>query len=144
MIKNERQYRITRARVAEFQTALADAKEAAKGSKLSPRLRQAQVDAIQSQLETMKRELGDYDALQSGKRTVFTYDSLGDLPRALIEARIARRWTQAELAERLGLDKQKVADYEATDYRRASFARMLAVARALCITVREEVRLESA
>ena len=50
-------------------------------------------------------------------------------------------WTQKDLADRLGLDEQKIQDYEATDYQRASLARVTAIVRALGIEIREEVKL---
>lgn len=142
MIKNERQYRITRARIDEFRKTLERLEAAARTSTRHPRLRQAEIDATRSQVETMEQEVHAYDELKSGTRTVLAYASLEDLPRALIEARIARGLTQEQLAERLGLDRQKISDYEKTDYQSTSFSRMLEVARALDITVREEVRLE--
>jgi DNA-binding XRE family transcriptional regulator len=56
---------------------------------------------------------------------------LADLGALLVQARIARGWTQRELAERLGLHMQKIQQYEATSYEGASAARLLEVARAL-------------
>ena len=50
--------------------------------------------------------------------------SFDELPKALVQARIARGWTQKGLAGRVGLDEQKIEDYEATDYQRASLARI--------------------
>ena len=86
MIKNERQYRITRARIEEFRKTLERLETAAKTSTRHPRLRQAEIDATRSQIETMEQEVHAYDELKSGTRTVLAYASLEDLPRALIEA----------------------------------------------------------
>lgn len=58
-----------------------------------------------------------------------------------MQARIARGWTQKDLADRLRLDEQKIQDYEATDYQGASLARIRAVVRALEIEIGEEVKL---
>ena len=141
MIKNERQYRITRARVEEFRQAVARSEEERRISTLHPKLQQAQADALRSQLQTLERELREYDELKSGRHRVLTYASFDDLPKALVQARIARGWTQKDLADRLGVDEQKIQDYEATEYQRASLARISEVVRALRIEIREEVKL---
>jgi ribosome-binding protein aMBF1 (putative translation factor) len=141
MIKNERQYRITQARAEEFRQSVARWEEERRTSSLPAKLQKVQGDALRSQLETLERELREYDELRSGRHKTLTYASFTDLPKALVQARIARGWTQKELADRLGLDEQKIQDYEATDYQRASLARITEVVRALNIEIREEVRL---
>ena len=141
MIKNERQHRMTRARADEFRQAIATWEDQRRAGGLHPKLQQAQADALRSQLTTLERELREYDDLRSGRRTRLTYASFEDLPKALVQARIARGWTQKDLADRLGLDEQKIQDYEATDYQRASLARISAIVRALGIEIREEVTL---
>jgi ribosome-binding protein aMBF1 (putative translation factor) len=141
MIKNERQYRITQTRAEEFRRAITQAEQEQGDRKLHPKLRQAQTDALRSQLHTLERELREYEELRSGRRKVLTYASFDELPKALVQARIARGWTQKELADRLGLDEQKIQDYEATDYQRASLGRIKEVVRALEIEIREEVKL---
>lgn len=140
MIKNQRQYRITQARAEEFRRTLAQFEEERRTRALHPKLQQAQRDALGSQLQTLERELREYEELRSGKPESLTYASFEDLPKALVQARIARGWTQKELADRLGLDEQKIQDYEATDYQRASLARITEIVRALEIEIREEVR----
>jgi ribosome-binding protein aMBF1 (putative translation factor) len=141
MIRNERQYRITQARAEDFRRSLAQSEQERGSSRLHPRLQRAQTDALRSQLKTLEGELTEYEELKSGRQKVLTYNSFDELPKALVQARIARGWTQKELADRLGLDEQKIQDYEATDYQRASFARIREVVRALEIEIREEVRL---
>lgn len=141
MIKNERQYRITQSRAEEFRQAIALWEHEHRTSKLHPKLQRAQADALRSQLQTLERERREYEELRSGRQKVLTYASFDDLPKALVQARIARGWTQKDLADRLGLDEQKIQDYEATDYQRASLARIREVVRALKIEIREEVKL---
>jgi transcriptional regulator with XRE-family HTH domain len=51
--------------------------------------------------------------------------------RALIAARIARKWTQADLARALGVKPQQVQKDESADYASASLDRVAAVAAAL-------------
>ncbi|MEH2032427.1 MAG: dienelactone hydrolase family protein [Nostoc sp.] len=58
-------------------------------------------------------------------------DSLNKLPNALIKARIAAKISQQELADILGIDEQRVYEYEDTDYQCASFVEILEVTTAL-------------
>ena len=142
MIKNERQYRITKAQVQKFAQALAETRAKAMASEaLHPLLRKAEQDALRSQWETLQSEIQDYEALLAGQQQSFQLDSFDDLPRTLIKARIASGLSQRELAARLGLKEQQIHRYEATEYASASMARVSAIIQALKINIREEVFL---
>lgn len=140
MIRNEREYRITKAQATEFERSLL-AFDADASSKVHPRIRQAQRDAVRSQLDELSTDIADYEALRDGRRNVIELTSLDQLPRALIEGRIAAGLTQRELAERVGVLEQQVQRYEATDYSSTSFARLVEVAKAVGVKVREDVFL---
>jgi ribosome-binding protein aMBF1 (putative translation factor) len=142
MIKNERQYRITKAQAEKFARALAHTQEHPEESaSVGPRLQTAMKDALASQLADLREELAEYEALKSGQRRVFELDSFEELPRALIQSRIALGLSQKELAERLGLKEQQIQRYEASEYAGASVQRLNEVIRALGIQVREEISL---
>ena len=67
MIKNEHQYRIAKAQAAKFEEALkAFVTQSRKGHSTHPPLIKAQKDAMQSQLESLRRELAEYKDLESG------------------------------------------------------------------------------
>jgi len=142
MIKNERQYRITKTQAQRFERSLAEVKAATlpPGS-LHPMLQKAQEEALNSQLADLRRQLAEYEALTSGGQKTFTTHTFDELPTALIRARIAAGLSQRELAERLGLKEQQVQRYEATEYSAASMERVRAVINALGATVTEEVSL---
>ena len=144
MIKNERQYRITKAQASKFTQALREMQGETKRAS-HPVLHKAQVDALRSQVEDLARELTEYQALRSGKRKVVALNSLEDLPRTLIQGRIAAGLSHEELAAKLGVKPQQVQRYEATEYRSASLERVNEVARALGIKLRHraEFRLAS-
>jgi len=139
MIANERQYQITKLEAERFEQALAQADE--KGAHLHPRLRQAMREVMESQLEELRGQLAEYDALRRGKIAVLELHSLRDLPEALIRARIASGLTQKQLAARLGLKEQQIQRYEATRYAGASLARVQAVADALGVKIHGRVML---
>ncbi len=106
-------------------------------------LKTAQIDALRSQLGDLKAELEEYQALRSGKRQVLTLDSFDDLPRALVQGRIAAGLSQQELAARLGIKEQQVQRYEASDYQSASLARVAVVVRTLGLRIRKDVFVPS-
>jgi DNA-binding Xre family transcriptional regulator len=142
MIANERQYRITRTAARELEEALArlETVEAHRPSEL----RRVMREAMESQLEELREELADYEALRGGKVGVLELASLAELPDALIRARIAVGLTQKKLAERLGLKEQQIQRYEATQYAGVSLDRIQAVAEALGVEIHERVILPPA
>lgn len=141
MIKNERQYRITRAQAEKFEKTITELEAAPEEKRIHPKLRTAQLNGLRSQLADLREELAEYESLRSGQRRVLELNSFDDLPRALIQGRIASGMSQEEFADRLGVKAQQVQRYEATDYMGASLARVGEVVKALGIQVREDVFL---
>ena len=145
MIRNERQYRITKAQAARFKKLLdAFASGLPKRPGVHPRLVRAERDALKSQLGDLLAEIQEYERLKSGKVKVISVGSFDALPDGLIKARIAVGLTQKELAQSLSVKEQQVQRYEATGYRSASFGRLMEVAHALGVQVREEIRITGA
>src|SRR2546425_2401044 len=141
MIKNEKQYRITKAQVRRFQDALTELADQVRPSNISLRLWEAQRQAAQSQMEELQEQVEAYERLQLGKSKEVVLEGVEDLPKALIRARIASGMTQEGLARRLGLKAQQVQRYEATEYDSASFARICKVVQALGLRIPKAVRL---
>lgn len=144
MIKTERQYATTRAQLEQLVRALredtaepprAEVRTAGPAPDVDPRFLALAREALKSQIADLEEELDEYDALRTAGAVAITVSTLEELPRALIRARIVRRWTQGELAERLGVAEQQVQRYEATEYESASFARLKEIARALDVEV---------
>ena len=143
MITNERQLKITRAQVMRFEKTLLDLdtrKDAT--STLPPLLRQAEREALASQLATLRAEIAEYELLRSGNQRVFDAASFAELPQILIKARIAQGLTQRDLAERLGLKEQQIQRYEGTGYASASLQRVQQVIEALRVQVSERISLK--
>lgn len=137
MIANERQYRITSRELRKFEGAVSTLSAGEDDPASDDALfRQLQLDAMRSQLDDLRTELREYEALKSGKRPIQTIETFERLPQALIAARIAAGMTQADLAKRLGLHVQQVQRYEASGYASASMQRIGQVVRALGIGVR--------
>lgn len=141
MIENDLQYSITQEQVAKFRQALTAVRSDAATVSDANESRELRVfeDAIKSQLTDLESEIAEYERLRSGEALVLTIDSFDELPKALIKGRIAAGLTQRALAERLSLDEQQIAQYEATNYGSASMELVGQVIDALGIDVREQV-----
>jgi HTH-type transcriptional regulator/antitoxin HigA len=96
---------------------------------------------VTAQADDLRTEVAEYEALRSGAASTFEADSLANLALLLVKARIARGWTQRDLAEALHIAEQQIQRYESTGYRSASLARICDVASALDITVSERAVL---
>ena len=132
MIKNERQYRITKAQAVQFSEALRELEgNTAEELGLHPLLFKAKKDAVRSLLADLEEELRDYDVLKAGDFEFGQLESVSELPRLLIKARIARGLSQKSLAGRLGLKAQQIQRYKASEYASASLARVRSVAEVL-------------
>ena len=132
MIKNERQYRITKAQAAKLEAALESfSAQSADDRKTHPRLIKAQADALRSQLESLRGELREYEDIKAGEIPPPDLSYITVVPQDLIRARIAAGLSQKELAERLGMPEQQIQRYEATEYESVSLARIMEIAKAL-------------
>lgn len=127
MIKNEREYRITHAAAEKFRAALAAPARAKKGN--APKLRTVAREAMEAQLADLDRDLKAYEALKKG--TTRLAGKLTELGPLLVQARIARNWSQQQLADRLDIHMQQIQAYEATNYDKANLRRVLDVAQVL-------------
>jgi ribosome-binding protein aMBF1 (putative translation factor) len=140
MIKNERQYRITKAQAERFERTISDVTSKPHPN-LHPALRKAEVAGLKSQLEDLRSEIQEYETLRSGKRRMIALDSIEELPKTLIQARIAAGLSQEELAAKLGLKPQQIQRYEATNYQSASLERVNEIVRVLGVKLRHSAEL---
>ena len=122
MITNEVQYRATKAHLERFEQAAANL-TAQEGR--PAKLRQLELDAVNAQADDLRAEIADYEQLRSGQVSTFTAATLADLATVLVKARVARGWTQRQLADALGVAEQQIQRYEANGYRSTTLARNL-------------------
>ena len=128
MIYSDKQYTVSSAQLEKLGKALANAKERVSDQ---PWLQQAEIDGLKSQIADIESELSEYNLLKSGQVSFSKTYSLEELPRVLVQARIASGMSQTDLADKLNMRPQQVQRYEATDYMGASLARLIEVSRAL-------------
>ena len=133
MIKNERQYRITKNQADRFSQTLDSLRRHSVEAReeVLPLIAKAQEAALTSQLSDLEEQLREYESLKAGNFEIEDLNVVAELPTALIKARIAQGLSQKDLAERLRLKEQQIQRYEATDYASASLARIKEVVSAL-------------
>ncbi|MBM4040574.1 MAG: helix-turn-helix transcriptional regulator [Planctomycetes bacterium] len=137
MIENERQRHATLAQIERLKGALETSRRAE--GKMDDRIYHAMIVGIQGMIEELKQELRGYEELQ--RAASLHLGSAEHLPEALIKARIARGYTQKDLAERLGLQPQQIQRYEAKRYRSVSFKRLIEIMRALDLRLEADIPL---
>jgi HTH-type transcriptional regulator/antitoxin HigA len=143
MITNDRQYKITKLQIENFQTALDSfSVVTADAGNTHPKILQAHKSAIESQLNDLLGEVSEYEDLKAGRVVMTEIRDLADLPLAIIKSRIANGLTQAELAEKLGLKMQQIQKYEAERYDSASLKTLLKIAGSLGLKVDADIQLK--
>jgi len=141
MIENERQYQFTQKRIQEFEASLKSLRATPRPENVPEKIHRAMIESVESQLEALRVEVAEYEALKSQRVRELELKSLDDLPDLFIKARLARGYTQAELAKKLKVKPQQVQRYEATRYQSISFKRLLDVAGALDLDLHKMVKL---
>lgn len=128
MIYSDKQYGVSGAQLSKLHDALAAAMARASDQTW---LTQAKIDGLKSQISDIEADLAEYDLLKSGQVSFSKTYALEELPRVLVQARIASGMSQTDLAQKLGMKPQQVQRYEATDYMGASLGRLIEVSKAL-------------
>lgn len=129
MIKNQKQVKITEGKLAELLKAKSDfEKNKDDIAELEYSLGINSFNALISQLED---DLSQYKSLTEGDLHCLKASSLQNIPEVLIMARLAQKMSQRELADLLGIKEQQIQRYEATDYGKASWLRIVEVGSAL-------------
>jgi HTH-type transcriptional regulator / antitoxin HigA len=141
MIQNERQYEVTKRQLAMLAESLAQAREYPNLAQPAV-FRQAGLNGVRFLMEDLEAEIAEYEKLRAGQVPSLPLASvLDDLPTALTRARIARGWTQRDLANTLGTTEQQVQKDERGGYAKASLARLRRVAEVLGMRLSGEAQL---
>ena len=139
MIRNEKQYEYTRelAKRCEHTLAQYDARD--EEVKQNDPWWAAMRESVQSHLDAFRAEMAEYERLvkcDGALALKIEADSILELPRVLIKARIAAKLTQKELADRLGLEESRIKEYEDSDYQCASWAEIIDITEALAVELK--------
>ncbi len=94
MIENERQYHVTKKRMAQFEASLASLHATPRPDHVPPRLHQAMQESVASQLADLRHEMAEYEALkarQSG--CISNHNSFSAMkPRAITPSAFGVSW----------------------------------------------------
>jgi Zn-dependent peptidase ImmA (M78 family)/DNA-binding Xre family transcriptional regulator len=144
VIKNQKQYAHAKAQAEKFRAASLSVVDLPCPEGTHPKIWAAYKAGLDSQLETLEREIDEYEVLRSGAVQTIEVDSLEDLPRGLIKARIAKGWTHQQLADQVDVKSQQIQRWESQDYDAVSFNRLVEIAEALEVQVCESISFRKA
>lgn len=136
MILNQRQYTVTKAQMKRLQKVLELSKE--KRDEMDERIFNSMIAGIKSQITELKDQIKGYEKIQNAKALNY---SLENLPSVLIQARVARGWTQKKLAKKLNVDAQQIQRYEKSNYSSVSLERAIDIFKALDINLKGRIAL---
>lgn len=139
MIKNEKQYNISKKKLNHLGVSLKEIKSLDNGkNNLKIKI---QVDSLSTDIKTLRKEISEFEKLKAGKIRTITAHSIQELPELLIKARIARSMSQKDLAESLGMQEQQIQRYESNNYAGASLSKIEKIVEALDLVMEEKARL---
>jgi HTH-type transcriptional regulator / antitoxin HipB len=135
MIKNEKQYKITKKKLEEFTEAIL--KKQNSNDPLSA-TDQLILISLQDMQEQFINEIALYERLKTNTSYRLDERSIDDLPELLIEYKVQAGLTQKEFSKKIGMKEQQLQRYEAENFNSISFKNLLKLLHAigLEITVR--------
>ncbi len=145
MILDDLEYQVTKERIEGFERALVllNAPDNVL-KKTNPIMWQINIDGVQSLLDDFTSQMQEYEALinrDESEPIVFEIDSLSQLPRVLIQARIAAKITQKQLGERLGIEESLLQRYEDREYESATLMQLLSISEVLGISIQPKTTI---
>ncbi|MHC2663260.1 helix-turn-helix domain-containing protein [Bradyrhizobium diazoefficiens] len=139
MIATEHQFRTTSRKLMKLKSSLEALRHAKDDDGIFGAARLRSLTETVAELED---ELREYVELKTGAVSEIAVESLADLPKALIKGRVARGFSQSDLAMELGVRPQQVQRWEAEEYASAAFATLARIAEALRLDIRHRVPLD--
>jgi len=132
MLKNEKQYKSARAALQKW-VSNRDVLKARAASGTHPAwLNEEESFAIEQTIKQLQADVQEYEDLVGGKKQLpppVPYAE--ELPDLLIRWRLARHWTQKQLAERVGMHENQLQKYESENYGCASLQTITKIATVL-------------
>ena len=111
MIKNDKQYQITKNKVQDFEKTL----NTLVLEKKKDSLNQIMVNAVSSQLKSFNSDMLEYEKLRNQKPKILQ-SPFENFPEALIKIRIVKGYSHNDLAKIVGVKEQQIQRYESTNY----------------------------
>lgn len=134
MIKNNKQYKKTKELMLEFKKAL-ESLESRVNTIEDKEDYEYTYNSYQYQYSQLKEEAVEYENIRNNQTKVLVDKSIDNLYEVLIQARIAKGWSQTDLAKELDLNPQQIQRYEASNYEGVSLWKVLDILDALELKV---------
>jgi HTH-type transcriptional regulator/antitoxin HigA len=132
MIKNEKQYKITKKKLAVLHQKIAEMNS--EGDRLSL-TRQLVLNSLLDMSGDMETAIAEYDLLKKNKTKILKSRSLYELPSLITEYKIASGLTQKEFSKKIGMKEQQFQRYEAENFQGISFKNLLKILQAIGLDV---------
>lgn len=139
MIKNEKQYTITKKKLSDIQEGID--KIQSLGQPIPAAKELILVSSIYMK-QQLANQVAAYEQLRTSDSSLLNERRIDDLPELLIEFKINSGMTQKEFSQKVGMKEQQIQRYEAEDFKSISFRNLLKILHAigLEITVRGTIR----
>jgi DNA-binding Xre family transcriptional regulator len=132
MIKNEKQYKITKKKLLGIYQEIDRVKGGRESLPAKDRLILVSLQGMQRQMED---EIKVYDLLKSEVPSALEERSIEDLPKLLIEFKILSGLTQKEFSQKIGMKEQQLQRYEADNFSSISFKNLLKILHAVGLEI---------
>jgi HTH-type transcriptional regulator/antitoxin HigA len=140
MLSNELEYRHARKKLEALRSEV-EKRSLAVERETSQTVR-AVIEALKMKIGDIKREIADYEDLKNGKLSEFEADSLDEFGELVTKARIAKGWSQADLAEAVGIHSQQIQRYERNDWQKINLWRLQEIVEILRLRLNIHAHLE--
>jgi len=139
-IKNTKQYYAVKKKIRDLESVLhLTEADLAKNPDVPSDVRVLMTEDVKNTIAELKEQIAEVDALQTvSSFSVKGFSSIGE---AMIKARMARGYSQEDLAVRVGTSQQNIHEYESDDYSRTSLANICKIAAALEIEIEANIIL---
>jgi len=142
MIRNETEYREANKRLQEEKSRLEQYRQDFMQQGFTGDALERLMDPLTSFHLQLSEELASYERLK--RREFYDLTNIKGLGHALICLRIAKDLSQAELANRLGVDPSQVSRDERNEYHGITLERVAKILEALGIKIRMKFEIEEA
>jgi HTH-type transcriptional regulator/antitoxin HigA len=128
MIKNEKQYKITKKKLNGIIQKIEALQLEADQSGNKKELILISLTDVRTDMEA---EVAEYEFLKSNKTNILKARSISELPSLITEYKIASGLTQKEFSKQIGMKEQQLQRYEAEAFKSISFKNLLKLLQAI-------------
>jgi transcriptional regulator with XRE-family HTH domain len=134
MIKNESEYKYSQEWAEKFKRSISALDKDEEGKRNNLHKWESNRSVLRYHLEELEREIAEYERLihcDCREPIEIKVNNFNQLPDVLIKARMAAKISYEELAEIIGIDSEKIKQFEENGYQYASFLELVEVSTAL-------------